>query len=64
MFDNNEMLVNIKYGQAEDLKYNSENIKFRTPNLMVVFSSASKWVSYTGLYFLELEECHDHILFV
>ena len=36
---NYEMLENIKDGQAEASKYNSEIIKFRTPNIVVVFSN-------------------------
>ena len=33
------MLENIKDGQAEASKYNSEIIKFRSPNVVVVFSN-------------------------
>ena len=40
------MLENIKDGQEEASKYNSEIIKFRTPNIVVVFSnelSSDRW---------------------
>ena len=36
---NYEMLENIKDGQVKASKYNSEILKFRTPNIAVVFSN-------------------------